>query len=229
MKKLKTVLFAVCAAFGVTAAQAEAVEGKDYIVRSQVIEPVQADKIEVVEFFGYFCPHCQRLDPIILRHVRSLPSDTVYRTEHVVWQPQHLPLARLLAAVNQSGLKRQANPAIFRAVINEGKNLADEATFRAWAQQQAFGSKLTAAYDDPKTAQAAQNMQKLTERYQIQSTPQVIVGGKYEITFANGFEAGMKTLDELLVKVRAERGMPAPAAKAVLPSRGASFARQANQ
>lgn len=229
MKKLKTVLFAVCTALSAAVVQAEAVEGKDYIVRNNVIEAVQPDKIEVVEFFGYFCPHCQRLDPIILRHVRTLPADTVYRTEHVVWQPQHLPFARLLAAVNQAGVKRQANPAIFQAVINEGKNLGDETTFRAWAQQQAFGSKLLAAYDDPKSSAAAQNMQQLTERYQIQSTPQVIVGGKYELTFANGFEAGMKTLDELVAKVRTERGMPAAAPKAVLPSRGGAFARQANQ
>lgn len=231
--QLKTVLFAIGTAFLAASAHAQAlqapVEGKDYIVRANVIEPVQANKIEVVEFFGYFCPHCQRLDPIILRHARSFASDTVYRTEHVVWQPAHVGFARILAAVNHSGLKQQANPAIFNAVIDQRQNLGEEATFRAWAQQQPFGSRLLAAYDDPKAAAAAQNMQQLTAKYNIEGTPTVIVGGKYELTFADGFEAGMRTLDHLVEKVRAERGMPAPAPKTVLRSRGASFARQANQ
>ena len=227
--KLKTVLFALGTAFVAAAAQAQAVEGQDYIVRTQIIEPVDPAKIEVVEFFGYFCPHCQTLDPIILKQARNFAPDTVYRTEHVVWRPEHVNFARILAAVNQSGIKQQANAQIFNAIIHQRQNLADEPTFRSWAQQQPFGSKLLAAYDDGKSAAAAEKMKQLTELYKIEGTPTVIVGCKYQLTFANGFEAGMVTMNELIAKVRAERGMPAPAPKAVLPSRGSSFARQANQ
>ena len=63
--KLKALILSALTVFAVTAAQAKAVEGTDYIVRSNVIKPVHSDKIEVTEFFGYFCIHCQHLEPTI--------------------------------------------------------------------------------------------------------------------------------------------------------------------
>lgn len=78
-------------------------------------------------------------------------------------------------------------------------------------------------------------MQQLTSDYQISSTPTVIVGGKYQVVFKQGWEAGMKTIDELVQKVRDERGMKVPAAavpaKAATPlkSKGAAIAKSANR
>lgn len=203
--KLKTAFAAMMlmAATGVQAAE----EGRDYTVLAKLIPQVQADKIEVLEFFGYFCVHCARLDPILLQHSKGFAQDVYLRTEHVVWQPEMLGLARVAAAVNASGLKYQANGAVFDAVYGRQINLADEAVFRKWAAAQtAFdGKKLLAAYEAPAAVRAAKTMQALTETYRIASTPTVIVGGKYQVKFGGDWQAGMKTVDALIGKVRAER------------------------
>lgn len=201
---------------------------------AQADSQAQADKIEVLEFFGYFCVHCYHLDPILLKHAQSFPADTYLRTEHVVWQPEMLGLARVAAAVNQSGLKYQANSAVFQAVYEQKINLADTATFKQWAaQQKSFdGQKLIAAYDSFSNQAQAKKMEELTNTYQISGTPTVIVGGKYQVKFTGDWNAGMKTIDELAAKVRSERGMKAPAAKpaaAALKSKGAALAKTANK
>ena len=232
--KLKPVLLAAAVAFGLASqAHAALVEGQDYTVLPQPIPQTQADKVEVLEFFGYFCVHCYHLDPILLKHARSFPADTYLRTEHVVWQPEMLGLARVAAAVNASGLKYQANSAVFKAVYEQKINLADPATFKQWAAgQKGFDSKkLIAAYDSFSNQAQAKKMEELTNTYQISGTPTVIVGGKYQAKFTGDWNAGMHTIDELVAKVRAERGMKAPAAKAAsaLKSKGASIAKSANQ
>lgn len=232
--KLKSVLLATAVAFGFAAqAQAALVEGQDYTVLPKPIQQIQADKVEVLEFFGYFCVHCYHLDPVLLKHAKTFPSDTYLRTEHVVWQPEMLGLARVAAAVNQSGLKYQANGAVFKAVYEQKINLADPATFKQWAEgQKSFdGKKLIAAYDSFSNQAQAKKMEELTNTYQISSTPVVIVGGKYQVTFTGDWNAGMKTIDGLVEKVRSERGMKAPAAKAAstLKSKGAAVAKAANQ
>lgn len=231
--KLKPMLLAAAVAFGLASqAHAALVEGQDYTVLPQPIPQTQADKVEVLEFFGYFCVHCYHLDPILLKHARSFPADTYLRTEHVVWQPEMLGLARVAAAVNASGLKYQANPAVFKAVYEQKINLADPATFKQWAEgQKGFdGKKLIAAYDSFSNQAQAKKMEELTNTYQISGTPTVIVGGKYQAKFTGDWNAGMHTIDELVAKVRAERGMKAPAAKAAsaLKSKGASIAKSAN-
>lgn len=113
-----------------------ATEGVDYTVLSRPIPQQQAGKIEVLEFFGYFCVHCYHLDPVLLQHSKTFAKDVSLRTEHVVWMPEMLGLAKVAAAVNLSGLKYQANPVIFKAVYEQKINLADANVFRSWVGKQ---------------------------------------------------------------------------------------------
>ena len=70
-------------------------------------------------------------------------------------------------------------------------------------------------------------MKTWTNQYEITGTPTVIVGGKYKVNFQQiGFDAGMKVIDELVQKVRDERGMKAPAAAKPVRSLGARFANK---
>lgn len=228
--KLKTALAGIALSALLPVSAQAAVEGKDYTVLPKPIPQQQADKIEVLEFFGYFCVHCYHLDPVLLNHSKAFAKDTYLRTEHVVWQPEMLGLARVAAAVDDSGLKRQANSAIFQAVYEQKINLADSATFKQWAQaQKSFdGKKLIAAYDSPASLNRAKKMEELTVAYRIGSTPTVIVGGKYQVKFGNDWNAGMKTIDELVEKVRGEGKNRAEDGKSAPKSKGASFARSAN-
>ena len=188
------VLLSLALAFSASAQAA--VEGVDYTVLNKPIPQRDASKIEVLDF-----------DPVLLSYSKTFPKDVYLRTEHVVWMPEMLGLARVAAAVNASGLKYQANPAIFKAVHEQKINLADTATFKSWAAaQKSFdGKKLIAAYDAPASLAAAKKMQSLTETYRIDGTPDVIVGGKYRIIFSSDWANGQKIIGELINKVRQER------------------------
>ena len=86
--------------------------------------------------------------------------------------------------------------------------MADANVFRTWVSKQtSFDSKkLLQAYNSPAAASAAAKMQQLTETYRIENTPTVIVGGKYKVNFnGSDWKAGMKTIDELIIKVRREQ------------------------
>src|SRR5690606_21138887 len=48
-----------------------------------LVEPPQAteagDKIEVLDFFQYGCPHCRAMEPLVAKWVPTLPDDVVVR------------------------------------------------------------------------------------------------------------------------------------------------------
>lgn len=205
-------------------------EGTDYTVLSKPIAQTQADKIEVLEFFSYTCIHCYHLDPIILKHSKRFAADTYLRTEHVVWDNDMLGFARVAAAVNASGLKHQANAAIFHATMEQKINLGNPSTFQSWAaQQKSFdNAKLLSAFNSVSNPMEAKRMQDLTAQYGIDATPMVIVGGKYRVQMRD-FNQGMSVVDELIAKVRSERGMKAPAPRVKSKSIGASVAQSANR
>lgn len=195
----------------VPAAPVGLVEGQNYTVLANPIPQLQAGKIEVVEFFGYFCPHCANLEPVLSEHAKSFKDDTYLRKEHVVWGPEVKPLARLAAAVQIAGEKAADMP-IFNAIVNEKINLADVNVLKTWLPgQTAFdGKKVLAAFESPESQARADKMEELTNTFQISSTPVVIVGGKYQVQFKD-WQSGMNTVDLLVDKVREEqKAAPAP-------------------
>ena len=200
----------VPAASAASAAPVALVEGLNYTTLSTPIPQQQAGKVEVLEFFGYFCPHCAHLEPVLSKHVKTFKDDTYLRTEHVVWGDEMKPLARLAAAVDMAvaDTKDIANSHIFDAMVNQKVKLQDHETLKKWlAEQTAFdGKKVLAAYESPESQTRADKMAELTNTYKIDGTPTVIVGGKYKVNF-NGtdWKAGMKTIDELIIKVRREQ------------------------
>lgn len=236
---MKSLLAAAVAALTTLSAQAALVEGQDYTVLAKPLTQQQADKIEVTEFFSYTCSHCFHLNPILLERSKTW-NDAYIHPIQVIWDPSWLGFARIAAAVNSSGLKYEADPAIFAAVQTERKNLSDSDTFKKWAAAQtAFdGKKLLAAYESfSNQAQAAQ-MGELAAQYNIEQTPTIIVGGKYQMILNGGdWSQRMDKVEEMLAKVRAERGMKAvPAAAktttapaAAVRSRAAAIAKSANR
>lgn len=235
MNLLKKALIGVLLGIGLAGNAAALTEGKDYEVLSKPMPQTQKDKIEVLEFFGYFCIHCKNLDPVIRKHVKTFAADTYFQADHVVWDESgHLGFARLAAAVNQAGLKDKANPAIYDAIFSEKVNFNDPGETIRWmkAQKSFDGNKLLTAYNSFSNQAQAKQMAARTAEYGINSTPTVIVGGKYKVLFSSNFVEGMKTIDELVQKVRDERGMKKPAAKpraAAPKSKGAAIAGSVNR
>lgn len=182
------------------------VEGQHYTVLATPVAQQQAGKVEVLEFFGYFCPHCAHLEPVLSQHVKTFKEDTYLRTEHVVWGPEMKPLARLAAALDMTGEKEKANSAVFAAMIDQKIKLADPAVLKPWLENQtAFdGKKVLAAFEAPESGLRADKMEELTNTHQIGSAPTVIVGGKYVVSFSD-WQSGMNTIDLLVDKVREEQ------------------------
>lgn len=230
MKKLfKQIIWVMVLALGlVSQASAALQEGKDYEVLSRPLQQIQKDKIEVAEFFGYFCVHCYRLNPVLFKYAKSWASDTYLRPIHVVWSDDMMGLAKVAAAVNASGLKYQADSAVFEAVYVQKLNLSDANTFKQWASKQtAFdGKKLILAYQSVTNQSQAKQMANLTEQLQIEGTPTIIVGGKYRMNLTGDWNVDMKHVNEMIQRVRQERGLKAPE---IQRSRGGVIAKSANQ
>lgn len=228
---IKKTITLLAATLMMTCGMAQAAqENVDYEVLKQPIPQLQKDKIEVLEFFSYTCAHCYHLDPILLKQTKSFASDTYLRPVHVYWDDSFFNLEKIAAAVNTTGLKQQADMPIFNAIFQDRLDLSDPQVFRSWAAKQtAFdGAKLLKAYDSLDNTAKATEMKNLSVAYNIDQTPLVIVGGKYQMIFPDGFEAGMKSLNEVIEKVRKERNMKAAVMPEMPKGMGAALAASAN-
>ena len=85
-------------------AQSSFKEGVDYLKLGRPA-PVDAPagKVEVVEFFGYWCPHCASFEPSFHAWTKKVPAHVVVRRNPVAFRDDNVPLQRLYFAIEAMG------------------------------------------------------------------------------------------------------------------------------
>jgi len=204
----RLILVFAAAVMAVGAASAQLVEGRSYD-RIKNPQPTESgNKIEVIEFFSYGCPHCAELEPYLDAWLAKLPPDVAFRRVPVVFQPRWEPLAKLYYTLDALGDEKRLSPEVFKAIHGKGVPLWDQKAMLDWAAANGLDRKkvedvFNSFAINGKMSRARQQAQQ----FNVQSVPTVVVDGKF-ITGSErvGTHAQLPpAIDELLQKARAER------------------------
>jgi len=170
-------------AAGSTLATAAPVKDKEYTLIEPALlplEPTDAKKIEVIEFFYYGCPHCYSLQPALKAWLKTAPKDIVFRRMPTIFRESWIPLTRTYYALEAIGVLEKFHDDVFNTVHQQNVNLGDRKILLDWASKRGIdGNKLAAAYDSFAVQTKAQRSLQLTRAYNITGTPSVVIGGRY--------------------------------------------------
>ncbi|MEO6690437.1 MAG: thiol:disulfide interchange protein DsbA/DsbL [Dokdonella sp.] len=176
-------LLSVSFAFAAEGAKPEWEAGKSY----QLIDPPQptttGNKIEVLEVFSYACPHCAHFQPYADQLKASLPKNAEFVLLPADFQPRWVAFARSFYVAKSLGLVEKTHQALFDAIYRDNRtinSLDDIAGFYAehGANKDSFLSTVQSFVVDGQMASGHDREVK----YGIDSTPTLIVNGKYRIT-----------------------------------------------
>ncbi|MDX1569394.1 MAG: thiol:disulfide interchange protein DsbA/DsbL [Xanthomonadales bacterium] len=175
-------------------------------VHYQRIQPAQPTddpkQVEVVEVFGYLCPHCANFQPFIDSWVTEAPEHVEYRRIPVVFRPSWEPLARAYYAIEALGIVDEAHEAIFTALHKERMRLVsneDIAEFIAERYDISESDYLRAANSFAIETKLRRGMSQV-QRFGVNATPSIVINGKYRATAAMaGSNAKLIELIEHLV------------------------------
>ena len=186
-----------------------AFEGHDY-TRLKNAQPVATgNKIEVLEFFWYRCPHCYQLEPGLDKWLKTLPKDAEIRRIPAVFRDDWMPGAKLYYTLEQMGLLSRLHNKVFDAYHVENLNLNDPAVLGNWISKQGVDrAKFDALYNSFSIQAKATQGAKLATTYGISGVPAFIVDGKYStsMSMTNSEPRLFEVLGQLIDKARAERG-----------------------
>ena len=174
----------VCGA-GAASAQSLPRENIDYtIVRPPQPTEAPAGKVEVIEFFGYWCPACNVFEPTL--HDWVARNDGKIRMIYVP-MPTHFrtgdaALQKLYYTLDAMGMERQLRPQIF-AAIHTQRSLADTAGIDALADWSAAHGvdrkKFVELYNSFAIQSRVSRANQLATAYGLTGTPSLGIGGKY--------------------------------------------------
>lgn len=200
----------VCLSFAASGASAQ-VAGKDF----QAVNPPQApetgNKIEVIEFFSYACPHCHTLEAPLRAWLKRKPADVEFRRLPVVFRDDWAPLARLYYTLESMGLVDKLHIDVFKALHEQKVRLQDPKVIPDWiASKGVDKQKFMDTFNSFSIQSRTQRSPEVGRRYGVEFTPVVVVDGRYltgpSMMTGADYDAFFKVLDQLVVAARKQRG-----------------------
>jgi thiol:disulfide interchange protein DsbA len=204
-------LLALCVPMLFSAAQAQ--------VRPRVIDPpmprlsgvlgeTAADKIEVIQFFYYGCPHCFDQQPLIEDWLAAKPADVEFRLVPALRDDKWLPLTKAYFALEALGEAKRLHRPIYDVINFDGAQLDEEEKLLAWVSRNGVNrEKFLEVYNSDKVKAQVEAARKATLDYGIRATPTLVVAGKYAITsgLAGSHYEAIRVLNQQITQARQEK------------------------
>ncbi len=181
-------------------------EGTDYVAldkRAPVDAP--AGKIEVVEFFWYSCPHCNRFEPALEEWIKKAPKDVVVRRVPVSFRADFEPQQRLYYVLETLNKVDELHKKVFYAIHVEKQLLNTPDLVAAWAEKNGIPkAKFLEIYNSFSVATKARKATQLQDAYKVDGVPALGVAGRFFTsgTLAQTMERALQVTDYLIVQTR---------------------------
>ncbi|MBJ7575252.1 thiol:disulfide interchange protein DsbA/DsbL [Luteimonas sp. MC1828] len=181
------------------------VAGTDYIEipGGQPFAPL-AGKIEVVEVFAYSCGHCAAFDPLITAWKNKLPGDVRFNYLPAVFYDQdNFPKA--FFAAEAIGALDKVHAKTFNAMHIERSlrpSASSDDIVKFMAKQGVDAAQLKGTMDSFAVNAKVGRAKQFAVRSGIDSTPTVVVNGKYRVR-GRSLEDVLRITDQLIARERA--------------------------
>jgi thiol:disulfide interchange protein DsbA len=154
-------------------------EGKNFRTIAQ--QPLaDATRIEVIDFFFYGCPFCNDMRPMLESWRKQLPQDVVFRRVPTVRRDSWAPLARTYYTLEALGEVERLHDEVYKGYHDQELSMSRPEVMADWAQRHGIDrSRWLAVYESDAVTRKVEQARKLTEAYDIQGTPSLVVDGRY--------------------------------------------------
>jgi thiol:disulfide interchange protein DsbA len=154
-------------------------EGVEYKKISQ--QPTATgDKIEVLEFFWYGCPHCYAFEPYLQSWKKSKPANVEFVRIPAIFRPEWEAQARAYYALSNMGVIEDVHVKIFKAMHKDKVRLNNLELLADFVEKNGVDRKefLKEAGSFNVDGMVRKAKKKQTA-YKIQGVPTIAVNGQY--------------------------------------------------
>jgi len=193
-------------AFTALAQPEKYVAGTHYDELRVPVNTNDSSKIEVIEAFWYGCTHCFRFEPLIVNWEANQSEDVDFVRFPAMWNALMKIHAQVYyAAVALDALDVLHEP-VFNAINMEGNRMQSEAQIGAlFAEYGISESDFKSTFNSFSVRTKVNQAENRMQDYQIRSTPNMIVNGKYLVSTGAAIptqEEMLKVVDFLVQKER---------------------------
>lgn len=178
---------------------------KAEVLGYETITPAQPthnpDKVEVIEFFWYGCPHCYSFEPLLAAWAKTLPANVEFIRQPAVFSELWGKHAKAYFVAEALGIVDKVHADFFDALQNRHEKLESEDQLAKFfvahgVKEDDFREAFNSFLVDSKMRQAA----TMPARYGITGVPAIVINGKYKTngTLAGSHEKIIEVMNRLI-------------------------------
>jgi protein dithiol oxidoreductase (disulfide-forming) len=171
-------------------------------------QPTQEkDKIEVIEFFWYGCPHCYTFEPFLNEWAKNLPENVLLIKQPAIFSSKWAPGARAYFVAEALGVTDRVHADIFDTIQKERRPLETEDQLAEFfAEHGVDREDFHQAYNSFIVTTRMRQAESMPARYGVTGVPAIIINGKYRSngTLAKTYPGLISVMNAL---IKQESGM----------------------
>ena len=172
--------------------------------RSIKQQPVaNPERIEVIEFFWYGCPHCFHFEPTLNRWLADKPKNVDFIQVPAPLNKSWEIHTKAFYALELMGMQKKLHEKIFEAIHMKKMRLFDEKSLTDFLVKQGvnrdeFTKKMKSFSVNGKLNKA----RKMMKDYEVRGVPQLAINGKYITSgsMAGGYQQMIDVVNFLIAK-----------------------------
>ena len=157
--------------------------GTHYTELAQPIATQSGDKIEVLEFFWYGCPHCFQFEPVVEKWKKNAPDSVHFVRVPAPLNPKWMVHTKTYYALELMDKLDRYHEAVFEAMHVKRKKLYTLAAISDYLASEGLDAKaFTDAYNSFAVEMRARKAMQLGRSYNLSGVPMLTVNGKYVVS-----------------------------------------------
>jgi len=184
-------------------------EGKHYKLVDQA-KTIDGDKVEVLEFFWYGCPHCYQFEPKLSEWKKNKPDYVEFVRVPATFQPLWVLHARAYYALQLLGVGEEIHLKFFSEIHNKKNYMKTIDALTVFVQENGVDrSEFIDAMNSFTVETNVRKATKLVTDYNLNGVPAVAVNGKYLISasMAGSYDNMIKIMNYLIEKEKAKAAL----------------------
>jgi protein dithiol oxidoreductase (disulfide-forming) len=193
--------------------------GVEYLVLPQAQPTDAGNKVEVTEFFAYYCPHCNAFERLLAAWVKKQGRDIVFKRVHIARDAGVRPQQRLFYTLEALGLSDQYHDKVFAAMHAERLPLDTDEQVFGWAVHAGIDrARFVDTYRSYGVQARMYQADAKMAAYGIKQWPMIAVGGRYltspyhahlglatQVAETEMQQEALRVMDYLVAKAKAEK------------------------
>lgn len=192
-------------------------EGAEYQTLPEAQPTDSGRKVEVIEFFAYYCPHCYSFEPYLADWVKKQGDNIVFRRVHVPRGAQVAAQQRLFFTLESLGLLEQFHGKVFNAYHVERVGFTQDEQVFDWASRAGIDrAKFIDTYRSFGVQAKVRRAQAMMEAYRITHWPMIAIDGRFltspgmvgesgNVSGNEALQGTLQVMDTLVARAKADK------------------------